>query len=75
METDEGYYPATAAESVDAGRAWDPQFNGESRWDKPILPYGLIEASFAAFGRSPTAARVPSAVQAALLVLADRSRR
>ncbi len=69
FDPDEGYYPATAAESVDAGRAWDPQFNGEPRWDKPILTYALIEASFAAFGRSATAARVPSAVQGALLVL------
>lgn len=69
FDPDEGYYPATAAESVDAGRAWDPHFNGEPRWDKPILTYALIQASFATFGRSATSARVPSAVQGALLVL------
>jgi 4-amino-4-deoxy-L-arabinose transferase-like glycosyltransferase len=68
LDPDEGYYPATAAESVDAGRPWDPQINGEPRWDKPILTYALIEMSFAVFGRSVTAARLPSALEAGLLV-------
>ncbi len=69
FDPDEGYYPATAAESVDRGAGWDLRLNGESRWDKPFLPYGLIEASFAVFGRSAATARIPSAVQGALLVL------
>jgi 4-amino-4-deoxy-L-arabinose transferase-like glycosyltransferase len=69
FDPDEGYCPATAAESIDADRAWDPQFNGEPRWDKPILTYALIEASFAALGRSATSARIPSAIQGAMLVL------
>src|SRR5215510_12769457 len=69
FDPDEGYYPGTAAESVEAGRGWDPRFNGSPRWDKPILTYALIQACFAAFGRSAGAARVPSAVQGALLVL------
>lgn len=69
FDPDEGYYPATAAESVDAGRPWDPQFNGAPRWDKPILTYALIEGSFAVFGRNVFAARLPSAVEGAILVL------
>jgi 4-amino-4-deoxy-L-arabinose transferase-like glycosyltransferase len=69
FDPDESYYPGTAAESVDAGRGWDPRFNGSPRWDKPILTYALIEVSFAAFGRTAAAARVPSAVQSTLLVL------
>jgi 4-amino-4-deoxy-L-arabinose transferase-like glycosyltransferase len=69
FDPDEGYYPATAAESVAAGRAWDPQFNGAPRWDKPILTYALIEGSFAVFGRSVAAARLPSALEGAILVL------
>jgi 4-amino-4-deoxy-L-arabinose transferase-like glycosyltransferase len=69
FDPDEGYYPATAAESVDQGRWWDLRFNGEPRWEKPILAYGLIEGAFAAFGRSVTSARLPSALEGAALVL------
>ena len=70
FDPDEGYYPATAAESVDAGRSWDLRFNGEPRWDKPVLAYALIQSAFLLFGRSDGAARIPSAVQGAALVLA-----
>ena len=69
FDPDEGYYPATAAESVDHGRWWDLRFNGEPRWEKPILAYGLIQGSFAAFGRSVASARLPSAIEGAALVL------
>jgi len=69
FDPDEGYYPATAAESLDTGHPLDPQFNGEVRWDKPILTYALIETSFAAFGRTPAAARVPSVLEGVLLIL------
>jgi hypothetical protein len=69
FDPDEGYYPATAAESVASGSAWDPRLNGEPRWDKPILPYALIEAAFCLFGRRVAAARVPSALQGTALVL------
>jgi 4-amino-4-deoxy-L-arabinose transferase-like glycosyltransferase len=68
FDPDEGYYPATAAESVDAGSAWDPRFNGEPRWDKPILTYALIEASFGVFGRSVGTARMPSVIVGVLFV-------
>jgi len=69
FDPDEGYYPATAAESVDSGAWWDLHFNGEPRWDKPVLAYALIEGSFALFGRGPVAARLPSALEGAALVL------
>jgi 4-amino-4-deoxy-L-arabinose transferase-like glycosyltransferase len=69
FDPDEGYYPATAAESVDAGAAWDPRFNGEPRWDKPVLTYTLIEASFFVFGRTAAAARLPSVIEGVLLIL------
>lgn len=70
FDPDEGYYPATAAESIDAGRPWDLQFNGEPRWDKPVLTYALIQSAFVLLGRSDGAARVPSAFEGAALVLA-----
>ena len=63
FDPDEGFYPATAAESVASGAWWDLRFNGEARWDKPVLAYALIEGSFALFGNHTVAARVPSAVQ------------
>jgi 4-amino-4-deoxy-L-arabinose transferase-like glycosyltransferase len=69
FDPDEGYYPATAAESVDAGRPWDLQFNGQPRWDKPVLTYALIQSAFALLGRSDGAARVPSAIEGAALVI------
>jgi len=69
FDPDEGFYPATAAESVASGAWWDLRFNGEARWDKPVLAYALIEGSFAVFGKSVMAARLPSAIEAAALVL------
>lgn len=69
FDPDEGYYPATAAESVDSGAWWDLRFNADARWEKPVLAYALIEGSFAAFGRGPVAARLPSALEGAALVL------
>ena len=72
FDPDEGYYPATAAESVDAGSGWDPRFNGEPRWDKPVLTYTLIEASFFVFGRTAAAARIPSIIEGVLLILVER---
>jgi 4-amino-4-deoxy-L-arabinose transferase-like glycosyltransferase len=70
LDPAEGYYAAAAAESVDAGTPLDLRLNGEPRWEKPPLSYALIQASFAALGRSPFAARLPSVLLGALLVLA-----
>ena len=67
LDPDEGYYPATAAESLRAGEFWDLRFNNAPRWDKPILSYALIAAAFAAFGESELAARLPSAIEGAVL--------
>ena len=69
FDPDEGYYPATAAEGLDRGSLWDPHFNGEPRWDKPILTYALIEGSFALFGESTPASRLPSVLEGVLLIL------
>jgi 4-amino-4-deoxy-L-arabinose transferase-like glycosyltransferase len=69
FDPDEGYYPATAAESLDAGAWWDLRFNAAPRWDKPVLAYALIDVAFAMFGRSTATARIPSALEGGLLVL------
>ncbi|HEX5070834.1 MAG TPA: glycosyltransferase family 39 protein [Vicinamibacterales bacterium] len=69
FDPDEGYYPATAAESLDRGPWWDLRFNGDARWEKPILAYALIEGAFVLFGRSPAVARLPSAIEGAALAV------
>jgi 4-amino-4-deoxy-L-arabinose transferase-like glycosyltransferase len=68
FDPDEGYYPATAAETLRSGPFWDLRFNGAPRWDKPVLAYALIEGAFITFGSSVTAARLPSAIEGAALV-------
>ena len=35
FDPDEGYYPATAAETLRSGTFWDLRFNEAPRWDKP----------------------------------------
>ena len=69
LDPDEGYYPATAAESLRAGDFWDLRFNDAPRWDKPVLSYALIAAAFVAFGESESAARLPSAIEGVILLL------
>ena len=68
FDPDEGYYPATAAETLRSGSFWDPRFNDAPRWDKPILSYALIEASFELLGVNAAAARLPSALEGAALI-------
>jgi 4-amino-4-deoxy-L-arabinose transferase-like glycosyltransferase len=43
-----------------------PSFNGEPRLHKPVLIYWLMSASFALFGDSPLATRLPSILASAL---------
>lgn len=69
FDPDEGYYPAAAAETRRGGSFWDIRFNAAPRWDKPVLSYALIEASFALLGEDVLAARLPSALEGTMLVL------
>ena len=68
FDPDEGYYPATAAETLRSGPFWDLRFNNAPRWDKPILTYALIEGAFWLAGETAAAARLPSALEGAALV-------
>jgi len=45
-----------------------PYFNGEHRFDKPILIYWMMRGAYAFFGVNEFAARLPSVLCAALLV-------
>jgi len=46
-----------------------PYFNGEYRFDKPILIYWMMRASYAAFGINEFSARLPSVLCAIALAL------
>ncbi|MDD5422971.1 MAG: glycosyltransferase family 39 protein [Candidatus Omnitrophica bacterium] len=61
-DPDETFYAQTAKEMVDRGEWHTPYLYGKPQFEKPILLYWLVEASFRAFGVNEFAARLPSAV-------------
>ncbi len=61
-DPDETFYAETARE-MSARDEWvTPYLYGKPQFEKPILFYWLVEASFKAFGVNEFAARLPSAV-------------
>ncbi len=75
---DEARFAQATREMLERDDLVVPTFGGIDRYDKPILIYWLVAASFEHFGRSPRTARLPSnlaaAVAAALLAWAARRR-
>ncbi|MCY4658997.1 MAG: glycosyltransferase family 39 protein [Acidobacteria bacterium] len=61
-DSDEAFYAQAAREMVDRGDWLTPYYNGEVRFEKPVLYYWLAAAAYAATGVSPAAARLPSAL-------------
>jgi 4-amino-4-deoxy-L-arabinose transferase-like glycosyltransferase len=57
---DEALYATAAREMLERGDWIVPSFNYEPRYQKPILSYWLIAASYHVFGVSEAAARLPS---------------
>ena len=70
FDLDEGAFSAATWEMLQRGDFVTPWLNGAPRFDKPILIYWLQAASVSAFGLSEWALRLPSALAAALWVLA-----
>ncbi|HKN19235.1 MAG TPA: glycosyltransferase family 39 protein [Dissulfurispiraceae bacterium] len=70
FDVDEAVFSAAAKEMVQSGNLITPTYNGENRYDKPILFYWLMAASYEAFGINNFAARFPSALAAVCLVAA-----
>ncbi len=69
-DPDETFYAQTAKEML-ANDEWiTPYLYGKPQFEKPILFYWLIEASFKAFGVNEFAARLPSAVFGTIGVIA-----
>jgi len=68
-DSDEAYYAEASREMVDSGDWLTPHFNGENRWQKPILYYWLTAATYLVTGPTEFAARLWSALSGVGLVL------
>jgi 4-amino-4-deoxy-L-arabinose transferase-like glycosyltransferase len=69
-DEDETRFVAIAQTMLDTGDWVVPIYNGTLAVDKPVLMHWSIAASFAAFGRSEIAARIPAAFATLLTALA-----
>jgi 4-amino-4-deoxy-L-arabinose transferase-like glycosyltransferase len=69
FDADEPAYAQAAREMLETGDWITPHFNGQPRFDKPILFYWLIILSYRVFGITEFAVRFWSALAAVLLVL------
>ncbi|WP_201265630.1 glycosyltransferase family 39 protein [Mariprofundus sp. EBB-1] len=68
-DVDEPNNAVCAREMLLAGNWWVPMFNGDYRFDKPILIYWLMMPIDALFGVNEWSARLPSALSLTGLVL------
>ena len=67
LDRDEPRFAQATREMIQQGDWVIPYFNHEFRFDKPILIYWMMRASYAAFGVNEFAARLPSVLSAILL--------
>ncbi len=70
FDVDEAVFAQATKEMVASNNWITPTYDGENRYDKPILFYWLMAASYKIFGINEFGARFPSAVSAFLLSLA-----
>ncbi|XHR28676.1 MAG: ArnT family glycosyltransferase [Chthoniobacteraceae bacterium] len=68
IDPDEPFYALTAREMVQSGDWMTPQIFGAPQFEKPILYYWTVAASFRAFGESEWAGRFSAALAATALV-------
>lgn len=69
LDKDEPRYAGCALEMLERDNYTVPKFNFQDRFDKPILFYWLIVASYRVLGVSDFSSRFPSAICATLCVL------
>lgn len=69
VDRDEPRFSRATIEMIERGDWVVPWFNGEYRFDKPILTYWLMRAGYALAGRNELGARVHSIVTAALMTV------
>lgn len=70
FDYDEAVFAEATKEMVQSGNWITPSYNGEKRYDKPILFYWFMAAGYKVFGINEFGARFPSAVASLLLALA-----
>ena len=68
-DSDEAFYAESAREMIARGDWLTPYYNGEPRFEKPVLYYWAAAASYTVAGLSPGAARFPAAAAGLGLVL------
>lgn len=68
-DSDEAFYAEAAREMVASGDWITPRFNGEPRFQKPILYYWLTAGTYLVTGPTETAARLWAALSGVGLVL------
>jgi 4-amino-4-deoxy-L-arabinose transferase-like glycosyltransferase len=69
IDRDEPRFAEASREMIERGNYIVPYFNNQLRLDKPPLTYWAQVASYHTFGENDFAARVPSAIAAALTAL------
>ncbi len=70
VDPDEPFYSQTCREMVATGDWLTPKIYGQPQFEKPILYYWLVSASYKILGENEFAGRLPSALPATLAVLA-----
>lgn len=70
FDTDEAVFSVATKEMIESGNWITPTYNGENRYDKPILFYWLMAASYKIFGINEFGARFPSALASTVLIIA-----
>ncbi len=69
IDRDEPRFAEASREMIERHNYVVPYFNNRYRFDKPPLTYWAQVASYRVFGENPFAARLPSALAAALIAL------
>ena len=68
-DSDEAFYAQAGREMVESGDWVTPRYNGEYRFEKPVLFYWLVAIAYLPAGAGEFAARLPSALAGLGLVL------
>jgi len=70
FDVDEAVFSTATREMIESGDWITPTYNGKNRYDKPILFYWLMAASYKMSGINEFGARFPSALASTALVIA-----
>ena len=67
-DANEAYYAETPREMIESGDFINPSFNYQPRFNKPVLSYWTVAASYQVFGISERSERLPIAAAAVVLI-------